>query len=74
MLDVYDRLPDGLLDLESDQLYKILERPTLIHLEGGDRGGEVIAEGTPEQVAKVKKSYTGKYLKQVLAEYPHSKA
>ncbi|MFN5977756.1 MAG: peptidase M14, partial [Pseudanabaena sp.] len=34
MLDVYDRLPDGLLDLESDQLYKILERPTLIHLEG----------------------------------------
>ena len=40
--------------------------------EGGDRGGEIIAEGTPEQVAKVKKSYTGKYLKQVLAEYPRS--
>ncbi|BBC25955.1 M14 family metallopeptidase [Pseudanabaena sp. ABRG5-3] len=34
MLDVFDRLPDGLLDLESDQIYKILERPTLIHLEG----------------------------------------
>jgi excinuclease ABC subunit A len=31
--------------------------------EGGDRGGELIAEGTPEQVMKVKESYTGKYLK-----------
>jgi excinuclease ABC subunit A len=31
--------------------------------EGGDRGGELIAEGTPEQVMKVKDSYTGKYLK-----------
>ncbi len=40
--------------------------------EGGDRGGEIIAEGTPEQVAKVKKSYTGKYLKQVLADYPRA--
>jgi excinuclease ABC subunit A len=31
--------------------------------EGGDGGGELIAEGTPEQVMKVKESYTGKYLK-----------
>jgi excinuclease ABC subunit A len=31
--------------------------------EGGDRGGKLIAEGTPEQVMKVKKSYTGMYLK-----------
>lgn len=30
--------------------------------EGGDRGGYVVAEGTPHQVAKVKKSYTGQYL------------
>ena len=29
---------------------------------GGDRGGEVIAQGTPEEIAKNKKSYTGKYL------------
>jgi excinuclease ABC subunit A len=34
--------------------------------EGGDRGGELIAEGTPEQVMKVKGSYTGKYLKEHL--------
>ena len=31
--------------------------------EGGDRGGQLLAEGTPEQVMKVKESYTGKYLR-----------
>ena len=31
--------------------------------EGGDKGGQVVAAGTPEQVAAVKKSYTGQYLK-----------
>ena len=34
--------------------------------EGGDGGGTVIAEGTPEYVATVKKSYTGKYIKKML--------
>ncbi len=34
--------------------------------EGGDRGGEIIATGTPEQVAKVAKSYTGQYLRKLL--------
>jgi excinuclease ABC subunit A len=34
--------------------------------EGGDRGGELIAEGTPEQVMKAKGSYTGKFLKEHL--------
>ncbi len=34
--------------------------------EGGDKGGEIIATGTPEEVAKVKESYTGQYLKAVL--------
>jgi len=34
--------------------------------EGGDGGGEIIAEGTPEEVANHKKSYTGKYLKPYL--------
>ena len=34
--------------------------------EGGDNGGKVIATGTPEQVVKSKKSYTGKYLKKFL--------
>jgi excinuclease ABC subunit A len=34
--------------------------------EGGDGGGEVIAEGTPEQVAKVAASHTGQFLKKML--------
>lgn len=34
--------------------------------EGGDAGGTVIATGTPEQVAKVDKSFTGRFLKQIL--------
>jgi len=34
--------------------------------EGGDGGGEVVACGTPEQVAKVKGSYTGQYLAKIL--------
>src|SRR6185437_488200 len=35
--------------------------------EGGDAGGQVVAEGTPEQIARNPKSYTGQYLKPVLA-------
>ena len=31
--------------------------------EGGDGGGEIIATGTPEEIVKVARSYTGKYLK-----------
>jgi len=34
--------------------------------EGGDKGGSLIARGTPEQIVKVKASYTGKYLKAIL--------
>ena len=34
--------------------------------EGGDKGGTVVAEGTPEEVAKNKKSYTGKYIAAML--------
>ncbi|MCP4488342.1 MAG: excinuclease ABC subunit UvrA [Gammaproteobacteria bacterium] len=34
--------------------------------EGGDKGGKIIASGTPEQVARVKQSYTGQYLKPLL--------
>ncbi|MEL7503915.1 MAG: excinuclease ABC subunit UvrA [Cyanobacteria bacterium J06554_6] len=38
--------------------------------EGGNRGGEIVAQGRPEAVAKNKQSYTGKYLKQVLKQHP----
>lgn len=35
--------------------------------EGGDKGGKIIATGTPEEVAKNKKSYTGQFLKDILS-------
>ncbi len=38
--------------------------------EGGDKGGEVIAAGTPEKVAENTQSYTGQYLKGVLKQHP----
>ena len=34
--------------------------------EGGEGGGQIIAEGTPEQVAKIKESYTGQFLAKIL--------
>ena len=36
--------------------------------DGGDKGGQIIAKGTPEEVAMVEKSYTGQYLKQILGD------
>ncbi len=36
--------------------------------EGGEEGGELIGEGTPEEIAKIKGSYTGKFLKEILVE------
>ncbi|MGE3160093.1 MAG: excinuclease ABC subunit UvrA [Xanthobacteraceae bacterium] len=38
--------------------------------EGGDGGGEIVAQGTPEDVVKAKRSYTGQFLKPVLARRP----
>ena len=36
--------------------------------EGGDRGGTIVATGTPEEIIKVKESYTGQYLKPLLSK------
>ncbi|MGD0723273.1 MAG: excinuclease ABC subunit UvrA [Roseiarcus sp.] len=41
--------------------------------EGGDGGGEVVAQGTPEQIVRNPRSYTGVYLKQALARRPARK-
>jgi len=38
--------------------------------EGGDKGGEIVVAGTPEEVAEHPTSHTGRYLKQVLAQHP----
>jgi excinuclease ABC subunit A len=40
--------------------------------EGGDRGGYLVAEGTPEAVARVKESYTGQFLKKYLPQNGNS--
>ncbi|MCH7605093.1 hypothetical protein IID24_03860, partial [Patescibacteria group bacterium] len=34
--------------------------------DGGDAGGYIVAEGTPEEIARNKKSYTGEYLKKLM--------
>jgi excinuclease ABC subunit A len=38
--------------------------------DGGDKGGEIVVTGTPEEVAAHPTSHTGRYLKQVLAQHP----
>lgn len=70
LLQVLQRLVDAgntVLVIEHD-LDVIKAADWLIDLgpEGGDAGGYVVATGTPEDVTKVKKSYTGQYLKPVL--------
>ena len=42
--------------------------------EGGDGGGEIVAQGTPEDVARVKESYTGQFLKELLGRRAKAKA
>ena len=42
--------------------------------EGGDGGGEIVAVGRPEDIAKVKRSYTGQFLKDLLERRPRRKA
>lgn len=74
LLDVLQRLVDkgnSILVIEHN-LDVIRCADWLIDLgpEGGDKGGEVIAVGTPEEVAQNSRSYTGQYLKQVLQQYP----
>ncbi|SJZ57995.1 excinuclease ABC subunit UvrA [Consotaella salsifontis] len=41
--------------------------------EGGDGGGEIVATGTPEQVVEVERSWTGKFLKELLERHPQAK-
>ncbi|HWU82927.1 MAG TPA: excinuclease ABC subunit UvrA [Methylophilaceae bacterium] len=70
LLDVLHRLRDhgNTIVIIEHNLDVIKTADWLIDLgpEGGDGGGLIIAEGTPEQVAENAKSYTGKYLKPML--------
>ena len=70
LTDVLQKLVDGgntVLVIEHNlDVIKIADHIIDLGPDGGDKGGEIVAEGTPEQVAKVKSSYTGQYLKKIL--------
>jgi excinuclease ABC subunit A len=70
LIEILQRLADGgntVLVIEHN-LDVIKSADYLIDIgpEGGDRGGTVIAKGTPEEVAKMPHSYTGQYVKKYL--------
>jgi len=67
LIEVLQRLVDtgnSVLIIEHNlDIIKVADWLIDLGPEGGDRGGELVAEGTPEQVMKIRKSYTGQYLK-----------
>jgi excinuclease ABC subunit A len=71
LVEVLQRLVDAghsVIVIEHN-LELIAEADWIIDLgpEGGDGGGQVVAEGTPEQVTRIKGSHTGRFLRPVLA-------
>jgi excinuclease ABC subunit A len=72
LLNVLNRLVDNgntVIVIEHN-LNIIISADYIIDLgpEGGDKGGSIIASGTPEEIAQISESHTGKYLKRVLSE------
>ena len=70
LIEVLDQLVDAgntvvIIEHHPD-IIKVADHLIDLGPEGGEAGGYILAEGTPEQVAKVKGSYTGQYLKKVL--------
>ena len=67
LLDAFERLlrSGGSILIIEHNLEVIRRADWVIDLgpEGGDRGGRIVAEGTPEQIAQVPESYTGQYLR-----------
>ncbi len=67
LIEVLQRLVDAgnsVLIIEHNlDIIKVADWIIDLGPEGGDRGGELVAEGTPEQIMKVKGSYTGRYLR-----------
>ena len=72
LIDILQRLVDTgntILVIEHNlDLIKTADHIIDLGPEGGDKGGEVIAIGTPEQIIKNDKSYTGKFLKKYIEE------
>ena len=50
----------------SDDMLKIADYIIDIGPEGGDKGGNIVVSGTPEEVCDCEKSYTGQYLKRYI--------
>ena len=76
LLEVLQRLVEGgdsVIVIEHNlDIIKVADYIIDLGPEGGDKGGTLVACGTPEEVAKVKKSYTGQYIKQELAKAKHN--
>ena len=72
LLDVLQKLVDGgdtVIVIEHNlDVIKVADHIIDLGPEGGNRGGTIVATGTPEQIAKVKESYTGKFLGPVLEQ------
>ncbi len=70
LIEVLQRLVDAgnsVLIIEHNlDIVKVADWLIDLGPEGGDRGGELVAEGTPEEVMKIKTSYTGQFLKEHL--------
>ena len=70
LIDVLQRLVDGgntVVVIEHNlDLIKTADHIIDLGPEGGNRGGTIVAQGTPEEVAQVEGSYTGQYLKPLL--------
>ena len=70
LLDVLNRLVDqgnSVTVIEHNlDVIKVADHVIDIGPEGGNGGGNIIASGTPEQIACVKESYTGNYLSKIL--------
>ena len=74
LVHVLQRLTDAgntVLVIEHNlDVIKVSDRIIDLGPEGGDGGGTVVAEGTPEQVAAAPGSFTGEYLRRVLENPP----
>jgi excinuclease ABC subunit A len=72
-MEVIQRLVDqgNTVAMIEHNLDVLLQADHIIDLgpEGGDRGGELITTGTPEQVSKCSRSYTGNYIKEYLIKH-----
>ncbi|MCX9083561.1 MAG: excinuclease ABC subunit UvrA [Candidatus Methanoperedens sp.] len=77
LLDMLSRLVDAgnsVVVIEHNlDVIKVADHIIDLGPEGGDNGGRIIAEGTPEKVARIEGSYTGYYLKNVLKNHPDPK-